>query len=153
MSLAAVFDCMVYLQALTSNGPAYRLLELVEDGSVELFLSPPILAEIRNVLSRPKIRNKNRNLNDERMNAFLNKLAAMATVLTDVHAHVQFPRDPKDEPYLNLALTVGAPYLVSRDPDLLDLMADVAFRSAYLNLTILDPVEFLKLPELTKLEE
>lgn len=151
MSLAVVCDCMVYLQALASDGPAYALFERVEAGSVELFTSPVILAEVRNVLVRPKIRTKNREITDYRVDAFLNKVAAMATVVTDVLPLVKLPRDPKDEPYLNLALTVGVPYLVSRDTDLLGLMSDVAFRSANPTLTILDPVAFLRLPEVRTL--
>lgn len=34
----------------------------------------------------------------------------------------EYPRDPQDEPFLNLAIEVEADYLISRDPDLLDLM-------------------------------
>ena len=147
MSPAVVCDCTVYLQALASDGPAYALFERVEFGTVELFTSPPILAEVRRVLARPKLRKKNREITDERVDAFINKVAAMATVATDVLPLVKLPRDPADEPYLNLALTVGVPYLVSQDPDLLDLMADVAFRSANPALTILDPVAFLGLRE------
>lgn len=35
-----------------------------------------------------------------------------------------YERDPKDEPYVNLALAAGAKYLVTRDKDLLDLMSE-----------------------------
>ena len=33
-----------------------------------------------------------------------------------------YPRDPKDEPYVNLAVAAAADYVVTRDKDLLDLM-------------------------------
>lgn len=59
-------------------------------------------------------------------------------------------RDPKDEPYLNLAIAAKATYLVSRDRDLLDLMADPTFRQRHPDLLILDPVEFLR--EIERLE-
>lgn len=52
-------------------------------------------------------------------------------------------RDPKDEPYLNLAIATKAEYLVTRDRDLLDLMHDSSFQQRYPDLRILDPVEFL----------
>ena len=55
-----------------------------------------------------------------------------------------FPRDPKDEPYINLALAANADYLVTRDNDLLDLMNDSDFRQQFPGLTILDPVAFLR---------
>ena len=53
-------------------------------------------------------------------------------------------RDPKDEPYLNLAIATDASYLVSRDNDLLDLMTDSEFRTQHPDLKILDPVAFLR---------
>jgi predicted nucleic acid-binding protein len=53
-------------------------------------------------------------------------------------------RDPKDERYLNLAIAVGARYLVSRDTDLLDLMKDQPFRNQFPHLNILDPTAFLQ---------
>ena len=46
-------------------------------------------------------------------------------------------------PYLNLAIAVHAPFLVSRDHDLLDRMKDADFRKAYPWLTILDPPALL----------
>jgi predicted nucleic acid-binding protein len=53
------------------------------------------------------------------------------------------PRDPDDEPYVNLAVAAGARYLVTRDKDLLDLMEDADFRRRFATLAILDPAAFL----------
>ena len=55
-----------------------------------------------------------------------------------------YPRDPKDEPYVNLAVAAGLRYLVSRDKDLLDLMQDPSFQQRFPDLMILDPVTFLR---------
>lgn len=53
-SMTAVFDCMVYLQGAGSrHGPARQCLELVDSGQVKLYLTPPILLELADVLSRP----------------------------------------------------------------------------------------------------
>ena len=65
-------------------------------------------------------------------------------MFANVQKEVTLPRDPKDEPYLNLAIVAVANYLVSRDKDLLDLMQDQSFREHYSDLIILDPVAFLK---------
>ena len=61
----------------------------------------------------------------------------------------EFPRDPDDEPYLNLAIAAGDEFLVTRDRDILDLMDGNTkegrdFQSRFPRLTILNPVEFLK---------
>jgi predicted nucleic acid-binding protein len=43
-------------------------------------------------------------------------------VVSGVPRVFQFDRDPKDEPYINLAIAAQANYLVSRDNDILDLV-------------------------------
>jgi PIN domain len=51
----AVFDCVILLQAAARRtGPAAECLQAVRDGRLKLFLSPDILAEVRDVLGRPK---------------------------------------------------------------------------------------------------
>jgi putative PIN family toxin of toxin-antitoxin system len=117
-----VFDCMVYLQAtVNESGPAAALVRLVND-EIALFVSHEILEEVREVLARPKIRQRNPAITDERVDALLSRVADKATLLDDVRQHFTYARDPKDEKYLNLAIEVAAAYLVSRDRDLLDLM-------------------------------
>jgi predicted nucleic acid-binding protein len=66
-----------------------------------------------------------------------------ATLTQNPAAVFSLRRDPKDEPYLNLAIEQHAPFLVTRDKDLLDLMKDDTFRKTYAWLTILDPASFL----------
>jgi hypothetical protein len=61
----------------------------------------------------------------------------------DVPAAMQLPRDPKDEPYLNLAIATKASFIVTRDNDMLSLMKDDEFRKAYPTLAIVDPDAFL----------
>jgi putative PIN family toxin of toxin-antitoxin system len=146
--LRAVFDCMTFLQA-TGNptGPAAACLRLLDTGAIALFVSDDILREVENVLSRPKLRQKNPRLTDQSVRKLLDHLAIKATRIESVPANFNFPRDPKDEPYINLAIVSGANYLVTRDNDLLDLMVDnpggIGFRARFPALTILDPVAFL----------
>ena len=64
--------------------------------------------------------------------------------LQDAPSRFRFPRDPDDEHILNLALEVGARYLVSRDNDLLDLAEDKQFVRCYPTLCVTDPVAFLR---------
>lgn len=146
-----VFDCMVYLQATANDfGPAAALLRMLDDGSISLFVSREILKEVRDVLSRPKIRQKIPQITDERVNALLTRLAEKGMLLENVPKHFSFERDPKDEKYVDLAIQADAAYLVSRDNDLLDLMKrdtveGEAFCQRFPSLTILDPVAFLNL--------
>jgi putative PIN family toxin of toxin-antitoxin system len=142
--ITAVFDCMVFLQAVTSDrGPAFACLSFVESGQVTLYVSPAILAEARDVLTRPEIRKQFPSLTDERVNLFLQKVAMLATVVADVPDAGQNLSDPNDLPYLNLAIASGSRYLVSWDPHLTDLMKDASFLARFPHLQIINPVAFL----------
>lgn len=155
MTVPAVFDTVVLLQAAASpSGPAGRGLELVTAGVVVLSMTADGMAEIADVLARPKVRRRLPNLTDESTTTFLKRLEASVTVVGDVPKVFEYPRDPKDEHIINLALASGAAYLVTRDHDLLDLMRpDIAdgreFTARFPALTILDPVAFLAALRLT----
>ncbi len=145
MSNRAVFDCVIFLQAAISEAsPAFACFRLVEEGRVVLCLSPDFLTEVREVLARPRLRAKFRRLTLERIDAFLANIQAKAVMADEVPRVISHPRDPDDEPYLNLALPASASFLVSRDNDLLDLGKDADFARDHPGITILDPVSFLQ---------
>ena len=144
MTPRADFDCMVFVQALASDrGPAFACSQLVREGKVELCVSPAILAEVGDVLARPKLREKLPSLTPARVAALLDDVASDAILILDVPDRFHDDRDPKDKPYVNLALAAGARYLATRDRDLLDLAEDESFRRQFPELTILDPLAFL----------
>lgn len=144
-----VFDCNVFVQGIANrNSPARKALRLFFDGALSLFVSETILREVRNVLSRPEVRDRLPGINDRIVNAFLTKLEARAILITNVPEEYRYERDPDDEMYINLAIVVNASYLVSRDQDLLDLVTastDVArqFRSRYPFLRIMKAADFI----------
>jgi putative PIN family toxin of toxin-antitoxin system len=119
--IRAGFDCMVFLQGTARReSPAARCLLLVELDVIELYVTDEIMAEVRDVLARPRVRQKFPTLTDRMADQFLAALEKRAVVLSDVPRLFKFDRDPKDEPYINLAITAPADHLVSRDNDLLD---------------------------------
>lgn len=149
--IAAVFDCMVFLQAATSDqGPAFACLSRVEAGDVTLSVSPPIVAEVKDVLTRPGIQAKFPSLTVERVDVFLQKIALLASVVADVPDAGYSLRDRDDLPYLNLAVASDAHYLVSWDNDLRDLMKEEAFVGKFPRLQIVDPVSFLNVMRASK---
>jgi len=116
----------------------------VDQGQVTLCVSAEILAEVRDVLTRPKTQLKFPGLTAEWVEAFVKNVELKAVLLATVPHAVAFEQDPKDEPYLNLAVAVHADYLVTRDLDLLHLIKDKSFRQRYPALQILDPPAFLE---------
>jgi putative PIN family toxin of toxin-antitoxin system len=144
-----VFDCNVFLQALVNpNGPAGRCKKLVDRGEVELFVSEDVLAEISEVLSRPRTRKLAPALTIEVIEAFIADIRLKSIYLWNVPEEYHFKRDPKDERYINLAIVAGAKFIVSRDNDLLDLMKpndETAreFQRRYPMLKIINPTDLL----------
>jgi putative PIN family toxin of toxin-antitoxin system len=146
----AVFDCNVFLQgAANPRSPARSYLRLFFDGEIFLFVSEPILREVREALSRPAICLKFPRLTDRLVNALLLKIENRAILIKNIPEEFQYERDPKDEPYVNLALVANASHLVSQDKDLLDLMttssdAALRFRFRYPFLRILKAADFVR---------
>jgi putative PIN family toxin of toxin-antitoxin system len=81
---------MVFVQALASDqGPAFACFQLARDGKIALCVSPEILAEVADVLARPKLRKKLPSLTSERITAFLDDLVSLADFIDNVPAQFQ----------------------------------------------------------------
>ncbi|MBC7784802.1 MAG: putative toxin-antitoxin system toxin component, PIN family [Burkholderiales bacterium] len=148
MPLSVVFDCNIYLQALANPvGPAGQCVALAIDKSLLLFISPYVLQEIREVATRPKLIAK-LHLRPDRVQALLDNIPKFAVCIAAVPVTWGYERDPDDAHYVNLAIAAEAQLIVSRDKDLLDLMASHSpdardLRSRFPSLRITDPVSFL----------
>ncbi len=145
-----VFDCNVYFQAAISpSGPARRLLQVVLDGPTVLFASEYILAELASLTSDARIQTKY-HLTTEEVDEFFSLIRRHATFVEDVPHVFEFPRDPDDAHYVDLAVSVNAKLIVSRDKDLLSLRDDTTpegqdFIRRFPQLAILTPPEALAL--------
>jgi putative PIN family toxin of toxin-antitoxin system len=150
MKPVVIFDTGVVLQAaINPNGPSADALEQFDRERVTVYVSPRLRSEWEDVLTRPAIRRKNPQITDAQVEAALQRFDDRATMVPNAPTHMVLPRDPNDEPIINLAIHVQARYLVTRDRDLLDLMDKSRpdgrdFRERFPNLTILDPVAFLR---------
>jgi predicted nucleic acid-binding protein/ribosomal protein S21 len=145
-----VFDGMVYLQAAAqAAGPAAACLQAARAGRLELVTSPEIITEVRDVLTRPKTLRKFPALTSDAVEVFLQDVIRHAVLVSGapmIFRHEGAPEvfqgeltrvvlvpgapmvfryegDPKDEPYVNLALALGAVYLASWDRDSFDLIS------------------------------
>lgn len=145
-----VFDCNVLLQsAARERSVAAKCLNLVESGLIRLYVSREVLAEAEDVLNRPEVRAQFTELSDEIVGAFLKRLQKISVLVRSVPKKFSYPRDEDDEPYINLAVTAGADFIISRDKDLLDLMTGHAddckeFRQRFRPLRVIEPDEFLR---------
>ncbi len=130
----AVIDTQVLLRAVINRRslPAQVVYDLVDN--YILLVSEATLAEIEDVLNRPKVRTKFQ-LTDSVVGELLQRLSkGERIVVTDVPA---IGRDPKDDIFLACAVTGSSQYIVSEDKDLLVL-------NPYQNIQIVNVLDFLK---------
>jgi putative PIN family toxin of toxin-antitoxin system len=92
-------------------------VRLIDAGRVQLVTSLELLAEARDVLSRPFVLQRFPRVTGAAINTFLQELAYTAELWREIPAVVNYPRDPGDEPYLNLAVVASPDFLVTRDAD------------------------------------
>ena len=119
--MKVVLDTNVLVSGLLNReGIPGRLLQGVWDGSIELVLSEPLLAELRGVLDYPKIR-KRLVASGIDTELFLDLLPffTIRVALSDIE--VPLPRDAGDQMVLATFVAAGAEWLVSGDDDLLVL--------------------------------
>ncbi len=148
-TIVTVFDCVVFVQAILSKtGPAARCIELVENRSVRLVMSEEILTEIKDTLEELRTTFHDAAITEEKIEHLIEMLIIHAEFVRSVERRFEYPRDPNDEPYLNLAIAAEADFIVSRDDDLLSLMTGHSpeakeFRQRFRKIKIVDPIEFL----------
>jgi predicted nucleic acid-binding protein len=98
-------------RSLTSLAPRLAACRR-QDGEVVLFVSPFVLAEVREIHLKapPKY-----GITAEQTDELARAVALLATIVTDVPEVYRHPYDPDDSAYVNLALKMGARLIVSRD--------------------------------------
>jgi len=130
-----VLDTNIYIAALLNPyGVPWRVLELWYEGQYELVTSPPILAELQEVLGRKKLAERIDPLLRVVLLEDLKHLATWTRSRTPTNVYV---RDPKDLMVLGTALGGKARLIVTGDEDLLILRS---FRG----IRILTPKEALE---------
>jgi putative PIN family toxin of toxin-antitoxin system len=129
-----VIDTQVFLRAVINRRslPAQLVYDLFD--RYTLLFSEATLAEVEDVLNRPKIRQKFE-LDDDVVVALLSHLASGEQITVENVPAVS--RDPKDDIFLACAVVGDASHIVSEDNDLLVL-------NPYQNIQIVNVLDFLK---------
>jgi hypothetical protein len=119
--MRVVLDTNVVVSGvIKEEGPPGQILSrLFQARQYISVTSLEILAEIREVLQRPKIR-RYHGWTDEEIDAFVTFLYAESDV-TEGTLTVKVARDPQDNKFLACASEGNADYLVSGDDDLLQI--------------------------------
>jgi uncharacterized protein len=109
-----VVDTNVFINSvLRPRGVEKRIIDICLKGEVDLALSKPILAELGQVLHRPKVQKIHR-WNDEKISQFIRDLSDVAEFVPGTTLVAASP-DPKDNMFFACALEARAHYIVSQD--------------------------------------
>ena len=131
--MRVVVDCNVLISAaLSKNGTAAQVIKLVENFH-HLILSEKTLREFSDTILKTKFNTYFRPI-DIRF-AIIPRYSNKCELIVPFH-RVRICRDPKDDMYLELALSGKADCIVSGDPDLQIL-------NPFENIPIISPKEFL----------
>ncbi len=135
-SLRCVFDTNVLISALLfdKSKPAQTFFAATRNG--EVLVSADTISELSEVLGREKF---DKYLTEEERERFLRSLLQNA-MLVEISEKIGACRDPKDDKFLELAVSGAADYIVSGDSDLLVL-------NPFRNVQILTPETFLSMME------
>ena len=130
--MRVVIDTNVLISAVLKNrDPEAVILFVAERDDMEWIVSPEIMTEYREVLSRSRF-----GLPDDIRQSWFDMLDAF-TVTFDIDLDIDFPRDRKDAKFLACAVAVGADYFVTGDRDFSDAQK-------LLSTTILSVAQFKK---------
>lgn len=113
--LRLVLDTNVLISATIRSGKPRKLLKAGIEGRFRILSSHGILAEFSEVLQRPKFKMTRDDI--------ISIVSLLVETVENVHvtsARV-ISRDPDDNMIINMALDGKGDYIVSGDPDLLDL--------------------------------
>ncbi|RLD04132.1 MAG: putative toxin-antitoxin system toxin component, PIN family [Chloroflexota bacterium] len=130
-----VIDTSVLVSGLIRpQGAPGDVLRSLRDGKFAALYSNETIMEIVDVLGRNKFRQKY-HIEPDDISALINLIRLRGEAIVPEVTIIDC-RDPKDNKFLEVALTGGADYLVSGDSDLLSM-------NPYQSIPILNPAEFL----------
>lgn len=133
----AVLDTNVIVSgtATTSTAP-YRVLELWRNGNFILVTSPQILAEIYEVLLRPKVARFTK-ISASQVSKLVSDIGQRAYMTAGMLEVDVVEKDPNDNKFIACAIEGSASHVVSGDKHLLDI-------GKYEDIKIVKPRNFLE---------
>lgn len=117
--IRAVVDPNILISAMIAQGgPPAEIVRAWSDGAFEMVTSPRLIAELTEVLARPKFEPQ---AADGRAEAYVAAIVAGSIRLEDPDKPPRISSDPDDDYLLALATAAGADAIVSGDRHLLEL--------------------------------
>ena len=122
-----MLDANVYESAyVRPEGPPGQIVErFLRDAAFEVILSTAVVDEVLRALAYPKVRKSARTTVEPEL--WFEDIVMLAEFVTDRQIGA-VSRDPDDDKYIAAAIEGRASFVVSGDPDLLDIRAHAGVR-------------------------
>jgi putative PIN family toxin of toxin-antitoxin system len=135
--LRAVLDANVYVSAAIrpEGSPGQILTRFLRQSAFDNILAPAIIDETLRALAYPKVRKHVRSGLD--VAAWFESIVLLSDLVTGEFAVERVSEDPDDDKYIAAALEGRAAFIVTGDPDLLEIEHHVGVR-------IVSPREFVQ---------
>jgi uncharacterized protein len=119
--LRVVLDANVFVSAYINpeGTPGQIVQSFLRDGSFALVLSEPIIAEVLEALAYPKVLKAARSKIEPAL--WFEDLVVLSQLVSDDIAIQRISADPDDDQYVACAIAGRATFIVTGDPDLLNV--------------------------------
>lgn len=113
--MKVLIDTNILISAVLKDRlPEAIILQIIQSPDFIWLASAYIIQEYKGVLARPKFK-----LSEAQKQEWSRLMDTYVTVVA-VNASIDFPRDPKDAPFLACAIVTQADFLITGDRDLLE---------------------------------
>jgi putative PIN family toxin of toxin-antitoxin system len=114
--ITAVYDTNILISAFIGRGVPHKVLDAVYAGKVRLVISPDMLIEFEDVISRPKFKYSEKNIR-----RILTVIFKVSKVVEPDFSVDIVKEDPSDNRVIEAAISGKVQYIVTGDSHLLSL--------------------------------
>ncbi len=130
-----VLDVNVWISGLLWGGVPGRIFDLAEEQQIAIFVSEPILEDVKEILGRDKLQAKIQSL-DVTLENLLVTVGQLSELCPTTSVNITQLRDPDDAAIIAAALAANAEAIVTGDLDLLVL-------NEFNGIPVLTPQDFI----------
>jgi putative PIN family toxin of toxin-antitoxin system len=144
-----VIDTNVLLAGMVSaRSPSAPVIRACENRKLLILLSRPVLSEYQHVLSDEEVIGRFPAVTTDLVAGMLRKLRYVGDCIHEPIVEFEYPRDPRDAMFIELAIAGRATHIISFDNDLLSLATDHSdagkrFRQRLPAALVIEPSKFL----------
>jgi putative PIN family toxin of toxin-antitoxin system len=119
--MKVLLDTNIWVSGLLWGGNPRTIIHLAEQKQIILYTSLPLLNELQNILTYPKLQRRLKKL-EKTSDYLLSEIGRLTQICQPISlTYIPELRDPKDKIILETALAIPASAIISEDLDLLVL--------------------------------